>query len=418
MSVNIRRLLSKTVNQRALLVSVLLVLSFGLSSIALSSDSDNNDWQNDWREIRSSNDQANTDAAASDASNEDEWQEVRSSNDEANAAAVSSDDNNDYVWQEVHSTKDQTDTFRNQRTHSRSGDRAGFNGPVEELPRTEPRFADPVILDFGNDGSVGQNNEQSDEPVLPGDITNQPFVPSTTDVTNVDMFVGELLVLGEVDVTRVAIGNGSIVRAEILKTNELLVIGQQEGSTSLRLWNKDDTQTAYNIRVGAQDPETRIHMERMVRLRVRMVEFNARAIGRLGIDWVDNINGPTFAAAGDAIGNNLFRPAAEGFTGLPNTVDPFATYFGIATSITSKINFLSGNGDAITLAEPVLSAVNGGQASFLAGGEIPFPTVGNNGQTSIEFKEYGIRLQVAPTIDSGGNIRTLVDTEISKQPLK
>jgi len=40
--------------------------------------------------------------------------------------------------------------------------------------------------------------------------------------------------------------------------------------------------------------------------------------------------------------------------------------------------------------------------------------VGADGQTSVEFKEYGIRLNVAPSIDSGGNIRTSVETEISQ----
>ena len=271
------------------------------------------------------------------------------------------------------------------------------------LQQSQQVTIEPSIVEFGERGSATvisstaiNNGEQS------------------VDQTNLDLFAGELKVLGKVDVTRVAIGNGGIIRAEILKTGELLIIAQSAGSTSLRLWNKDESQSAYNIRVTEKDMETRVRMERMVRMRVRMVEFRKSALGRLGIDWADSTTGPTFAAAGDAIGNNLFRPVTEGFEGLPNRVQPFSTFFGIASNITSRINFLAQNGDAVTLAEPVLSAMNGGSASFLAGGEVPYPTISELGQATVEFKEYGIKLDVAPQIDSFGNVRTFVRTEISQ----
>jgi len=145
-----------------------------------------------------------------------------------------------------------------------------------------------------------------------------------------------------------------------------------------------------------------------------MVEFNKSALGRLGIDWSDSTTGPGLATAGDAISNNVFRPSVEGFDSLPASVAPFTTYFGIASNITSRINFLAQNGDAVTLSEPVLSAMNGGKASFLAGGEVPYPTVTENGQTVVEFKEYGVKLNVAPLIDHAGNVRTQLETEISQ----
>ena len=234
------------------------------------------------------------------------------------------------------------------------------------------------------------------------------------DRVNLDLFVGEVRVLGRYDVQRVAVGHGGIIKAEVLDSGELLVIASAPGSSSLRLWHKDGGQSDFNIRVSESDPETRVRMERSVRMRVRMVEFRKSALGRLGIDWSDSTTGPGFATVGDAIGNSLFRPAVEGFDGLPDTVAPFSTYFGIASNITSRINFLAQNGDAVTLAEPVLSAMNGGQASFLAGGEVPYPTLGDNGQSVVEFKEYGIKLNVAPVIDGAGQIRTKLETEISQ----
>ena len=45
---------------------------------------------------------------------------------------------------------------------------------------------------------------------------------------------------------------------------------------------------------------------------------------------------------------------------------------------------------------------------------MPYPTVGSNGQTTVQFKEYGIKLNVSPSIDSSGNVRTIVETEISQ----
>ena len=69
------------------------------------------------------------------------------------------------------------------------------------------------------------------------------------------------------------------------------------------------------------------------------------------------------------------------------------------------------------LAEPNLLAANGKQASFLAGGEFPYPVVQgtSSGSTAvtIEFKEYGIRLNFIPTITPRGTIRLQVAPEVS-----
>ncbi len=75
-------------------------------------------------------------------------------------------------------------------------------------------------------------------------------------------------------------------------------------------------------------------------------------------------------------------------------------------------------GLAETLAEPNILAQNGKQASFLAGGEYPFPMVqgagvGGSGAVTIAFKEYGIRLNFIPTITPRGTIRLQVSPEVS-----
>ena len=68
------------------------------------------------------------------------------------------------------------------------------------------------------------------------------------------------------------------------------------------------------------------------------------------------------------------------------------------------------------LAEPNLIAVNGKEASFLAGGQFPFPIVQpGNGFTAvtISFKEFGVRLQFTPVIMPNGNIHLKVAPEVS-----
>jgi pilus assembly protein CpaC len=233
---------------------------------------------------------------------------------------------------------------------------------------------------------------------------------------NVDMFVGEVKVFGQVAVNRIAIGNGKVIRGEVLKNGELIVIAEAPGSSSLRLWNKDGSYEDFNVRVTENDPETRIRMESMVRMNVKMFEFRKSVLGELGIKWDTDINGPAFSTAGDFISNNLFRSPDNSGIGstMPLYVTPFSTHFGIATAISSRIKYLESNGDAVTLAEPNLSCINGGSAKFLAGGEIPYPVTGANGQVNVEFKEYGVKLDISPKVDSSGNIYTKILTEVSQ----
>jgi pilus assembly protein CpaC len=69
-----------------------------------------------------------------------------------------------------------------------------------------------------------------------------------------------------------------------------------------------------------------------------------------------------------------------------------------------------------SLAEPNLIATNGKEASFLAGGEFPYPVVqgGNNGNSvTIMFKEFGIRLNFTPTVLGGDLINLKVRPEVS-----
>jgi pilus assembly protein CpaC len=84
--------------------------------------------------------------------------------------------------------------------------------------------------------------------------------------------------------------------------------------------------------------------------------------------------------------------------------------FGMAIQALQQKNVLQ------ILAEPNLIAVNGKEASFLAGGEFPFPVVQpNQGYTAVTivFKEFGVRLKFTPLIMPNGNIHLHVAPEVS-----
>ena len=66
------------------------------------------------------------------------------------------------------------------------------------------------------------------------------------------------------------------------------------------------------------------------------------------------------------------------------------------------------------LAEPTLITVSGREASFLAGGEFPFPIAQEGGAISVDFREYGVRLSFTPTILAGQLIRLQVAPEVSE----
>ena len=162
--------------------------------------------------------------------------------------------------------------------------------------------------------------------------------------------------------------------------------------------------------------------EKMVLMNVKITEFNISASDSLGINWTTNFAGPAAALSSET---GFGGSRVEGVTVLGNSntpgslaaIDPAGAqaafgYFGIATEISSRINMAVSNGDALILAEPRLVARSGGEATFLAGGEVPIEIVTPT-SASIEFKQFGILLNIRPEVDRKDNIRANVETEIS-----
>jgi pilus assembly protein CpaC len=166
-------------------------------------------------------------------------------------------------------------------------------------------------------------------------------------------------------------------------------------------------------RFGTPDPG-------QILLQVRFAEVSRTALQRLGVNLIRWKPGEWSGSA---------------TTGLPTspsgTIAPGSVSSGPIQSLSDAVNLflinpdqdlgifiqaLKSDGLFRSLAEPNLLAAHGQEASFLAGGEFPYPVVQggqNTGTVTIQFREYGVRLSFKPDILPSGNIRLHVAPEVS-----
>ena len=174
--------------------------------------------------------------------------------------------------------------------------------------------------------------------------------------------------------------------------------------------------------VGAQEVE----------LQVKFAEVDRSATTQLGANLFSLGEGKTFGATqtgqfgGVTVAPGTTTTTTNAITGTPQaittpataTVRDFLNIFVARTDINvgAIIKALQDKNLLQILAEPNLIAVNGKEASFLAGGEFPFPVV-QPGQgftaVSITFREFGVRLKFTPVIQPNGNIHLRVEPEVS-----
>ena len=88
------------------------------------------------------------------------------------------------------------------------------------------------------------------------------------------------------------------------------------------------------------------------------------------------------------------------------------------TTIDAQLQVMESKGLVRTLARPNLVAISGEKATFLAGGEFPYPVPQGSGTganvITIEFRKYGVKLDFTPVVQDNGLIRLEVEPEVSK----
>ncbi len=139
-----------------------------------------------------------------------------------------------------------------------------------------------------------------------------------------------------------------------------------------------------------------------VMLEVRFVEASRNAGRELGVQW-------------DVVGKRV--QAQTGLAALTNNT-PFGAVLGRilqgGTTADVMIKALEDRGLARRLAEPNLIAMSGQTASFLAGGEFPFPVQGEQGRITVEFKKFGVGLTFTPVVLADRLISLKIEPEVSQ----
>ena len=156
-----------------------------------------------------------------------------------------------------------------------------------------------------------------------------------------------------------------------------------------------------------------------IMLKVRFAEVSRNALQELGVSFfMDNRNARWFGRTTTQQFAAPYFDKNQPSAALDDTM-VFSDYlnlflFDAKNSIGAAVRALQSKGVFQSLAEPNLIASNGKEASFLAGGEFPYPVPqGNFGSFTIHFKEYGVRLTFTPTVVSGDLIHLKLKPEVS-----
>ncbi|MBL7215003.1 MAG: type II and III secretion system protein family protein [Phycisphaerae bacterium] len=271
-------------------------------------------------------------------------------------------------------------------------------------------------------------------------------------------------------VVRVAITDPDVADVQVLTPDQILIQGLSIGTTDIILWNEDETQIlqkkisvvldvdAFQATMSDLFPmsdlsvsqsgenliikghhRNAIHIQQLhefldkakisyidmsdlagvqqVELQVRIAEVSKSGLRSLGIDWTQAGSDFTsgIAPGGQLTDSITFWPG--GITGYE--VGSSATAFGHVpgADLAFFLDALEENQYLRLLANPTLVALNGEEASFLAGGEYPIPvTQGGSSSNSItiEYKEYGVRLTFRPTVLGDNTIRLYTAPEVSE----
>lgn len=188
-------------------------------------------------------------------------------------------------------------------------------------------------------------------------------------------------------VTRVAIGDGTIAAVSLIQDGTgrtLLIEARKPGLTNFLVWQSTGPVQNYFLEVlSSRRPES-------VAIRIRVIEVKTGNNGNFGIKWSENLRFK------EAPPNQAFR------FGLP-----------IRDSLLeARVDMLLQDKSARLLAQPTLVTMNGRQAKFLAGGELPIPIQTPN-SFGVEWRPFGVSLTVTPSIEGVDDLILNIKPEVS-----
>jgi Flp pilus assembly secretin CpaC len=155
-----------------------------------------------------------------------------------------------------------------------------------------------------------------------------------------------------------------------------------------------------------------------VDVKVYILEVDETALKQLGInlqsarfnpDGTYVLGAPQFPAVESPVNG----PNGSNGPGFPGRALSIGGFFRSIT-LAPTVNLILNNGHAKLLSSPDLVTLPGHQADFLVGGQVPIPyAAGIAGQIAIQYKDFGVKLQVTPHILGGDNVETVIAPEVS-----
>jgi pilus assembly protein CpaC len=285
--------------------------------------------------------------------------------------------------------------------------------------------------------------------------------------------VGKSLVIDSpINIRRVSVANGDLVEAVAVNPKEVLINGKGVGDTSLVIWQENGTRLLYDLtvrmntakldavreQIAREFPNDNINVtfendtgfvrgtvkdvtsadrvmaiastlskektinllrvdvppvETQILLKVRFADVDRSVQTDLGFNLLSAAGNQL---TGTTTGQYSPPTFSGGVQGLISYTDPLNIFlFRRDINLFATIKDLESKNLLQMLAEPNVMAINGKEASFLAGGEFPFPMVqgGAVGSVTIMFREFGVRLNFLPTVTPRGTIRLQVSPEVS-----
>jgi len=137
-----------------------------------------------------------------------------------------------------------------------------------------------------------------------------------------------------------------------------------------------------------------------VNVKLTVVEVTKDFTDNLGIDWSSLTLSSMINGGADFNSAGTFN-----LLGFKGGFD--------ARNISTVINAINNDSIAKIMAQPNLTVLSGETASFLVGGEIPIVSQDKNGSSSVQYKEYGIKLNVAAKVENSKKIKLFIGNELS-----
>ena len=274
------------------------------------------------------------------------------------------------------------------------------------------------------------------------------------------------------NIERVSIAEPSIAEAVPVSPRTVMVNGKLPGETSLVVWLSDGSRTEYDVSVHVGELRLNSVREQMehefgasvkvvaegtsvfltgtvknlfasqravsiveslgkvvnllnveaperetqILLKVRFANVDRSKASELGINFVGAPQGFPFSVkTGRFTGGSVALARENPLVSLSDSLN--VLFWDPQINVGAALRALASKNILQILAEPNLLAMNGHEASFVAGGEFPFPTIQGGasgvGQITIQFRQFGVQIRFLPTITPRGTIRLHVAPEVS-----